>query len=114
MKTILRNIVCFTLLIAASLPAKALTIVRTNDPSMSNTSIISASDAAAASAAFDYVAAQIMAMYNDPITINITLNAAPGTSTLGGSSTPLIGVYTYAQVKAALIADGPTGDDAIF
>jgi hypothetical protein len=81
---------------------------------MSNTSIISAADAAAASAAFDYAAAQLMALYNDPIQVNITLNVVAGTGTLGGSNTPLNGVFTYAQVKAALIADGSSGDDATF
>lgn len=114
MKTILRNIVCLSLLIAASISAQALTIVRTNSANMSNTSIISAADAAAASAAFDYAAAQIMARYNDPIQINITLNVVSGTGTLGGSSTFVLGAYTYSQVKTALIADGVSADDATF
>ena len=53
MRTTIRNLVCACLLLAASSPARALTIVRTNDASMSDPTIISPADAAAASAAFD-------------------------------------------------------------
>ncbi|HXI84029.1 MAG TPA: NF038122 family metalloprotease [Verrucomicrobiae bacterium] len=103
-----RNFVCFSLLLAGALPAHALTIVRTNDPSLAAN--LSPADVAAASAAFDYAAAQIAALYNDPIQVNITLAAVPGTGTLGESSTSLLGTLTYTSIRTALINDATPGD----
>lgn len=105
----LRNFVCFSLLLAGSLPAHALTIVRTNDPSLAAN--LSPADVAAASAAFDYAAAQYSALYDDPIQVNITLAAVAGTGTLGESSTVLAGFYSYTTIRNALIADATSPDD---
>ncbi len=110
MKSITRNLVYCGLLLTSLVPANALTIVRTNDASMSNTSIISAADAASASAAFDYAASLITAQYNDPIQINIILKAVSGTGTLGSSSTQLLGTLSYASTRTALINDATAGD----
>src|SRR5882724_6540246 len=110
MENNIRNFVCFSLLLAGSLPAHALTIVRTNDPSLAAN--LSPADVAAASAAFDYAAAQYSALYNDPIQVNITLAAVPGTGTLGGSSTALVGFFSYTTIRNALIADAVSLDDA--
>jgi hypothetical protein len=105
MKTILRNLVSSGMLLALLSSAHALTIVRTNDASMSNTAIISAADAASASAAFDYAAAQIMALYNDPVQINIILAATTDPTVLGKSTTATVGTFTYAQIRSLLIND---------
>src|SRR5258706_6258913 len=96
---------------AACAPAGALTIVRTDDPSLAAN--LSAADVISARAAFDYAAGQFSALYNDPIQINIKLAASPGTSILGQSSTALLGFLTYAQTRNALIGDVTTADDAI-
>src|ERR1700722_6636202 len=62
-----------------------LTIVRTDDPSVAAN--LSPADKIKADAAFDFAARQIEALYNNPIQINITMAATPGTGTLGESST---------------------------
>ena len=105
----IRNFVCFSLLLAGSLTAHALTIVRNNDPSLAAN--LSPADVAAASAAFDYAAAQYSALYNDPVQVNITLAAVPGTGTLGESSTALVGFFSYTTIRNALIADAVSLDD---
>jgi len=105
MRTTIRNLVCAGLLLAASSPARALTIVRTNDASMSDPTIISPADAAAASAAFDYAAGQIMALYSDPVQINIILAATTDPTVLGQSNAPLVGTFTYDQIRTLLIND---------
>ncbi len=105
MRTTIRNLVCACLLLAASSPARALTIVRTNDASMSDPTIISPADAAAASAAFDYAAGQIMALYSDPVQINIILAATTDPTVLGQNNAPLVGTFTYDQIRTLLIND---------
>jgi hypothetical protein len=55
--------------------------------------------------AFNYAAQQFTTAFNDPIQINITVAAAPGTSTLGSSSTSLLGSFPYATVRSDLITD---------
>ena len=98
------------MLLCGSGSASALTIVRTDDPSLAAN--LSPANVAAAQAAFDYAAAQFQSLYSDPIQINIRLAASPGTSILGQSSTSLIGSLTYAQTRATLIADASTANDA--
>ena len=113
MKTTFRNLLCFCLLLAGFVPAQALTIVRTNDPSMAAN--LSPADVLSASAAFDYAAARISAQFNDPVTINITLVASTNPAILGESNSGLIGTFTYAQIRAALVAKqaaSPTPDGA--
>ncbi len=108
MKKIIGVLLGLSLLGAGALPARALTIVRTNDASLAT--YLSAADVTAASAAFDYAAAQIAARYSDPIQINITLAASAGTVTLGQSDSWLNGAYTYAAIRSALMADATPGD----
>ena len=110
MKTAACTLVCSSLLLAVALPAHALTIVRTDDASLAAN--LSPADVLSAEAAFDYAAAQFSALYSDPIQINVRLAAAPGTGILGQSSTALLGVLTYGQTRAALIADATTANDA--
>ena len=98
------------ILLCGSGSASALTIVRTDDPSLAAN--LSPANVAAAQAAFDYAVAQFQSLYSDPIQINIRLAASPGTSILGQSSTSLIGSLTYAQTRATLIANATTANDA--
>ncbi len=62
--------------------------------------------------AWNYAAGVIQSQYSDPITINITFAAGGG---LGSSNTNLQfigGADDYATMKAALIADATTANDA--
>ena len=54
-------------------------------------------------AAFNYAAAEYENLFTDNIHINITIQG--GTTGLGGSNTALVGFASYAQARAALIAD---------
>jgi len=53
--------------------------------------------------AFAAVATRYDNLFTDPVTVNITVSAT-GTG-LGTSSTPLAGVFTYGQVRTALLND---------
>jgi len=63
--------------------------------------------------AFNFAAQEFQSRYTDPIHVNITVTA--GNTGLGGSSTFLLGTYTYSQVRNLLIADQtahPSSDGA--
>jgi hypothetical protein len=76
-----------------------------------------ASAPAAFKTAIDAAVQYLESQFTDPVTINITIgygsvNGTPlGANALGQS---LFGLnqYSYSQVKAALVADGKTGDDS--
>src|SRR4051794_23153271 len=55
-------------LLLCARPACALTIVRTSDASLAAN--LSPADVISANAAFDYAAAQLSALFNDPVQIN--------------------------------------------
>jgi hypothetical protein len=76
-----------------SCPADALTINPAFDASV----------AQPARDAFNFAAAEFEALYADPINVNITVNT--NTTGLGGSLTPIFGVFSYAQVRTSLIND---------
>ncbi len=59
--------------------------------------------AAAVHTAFNFAATEIQSLYNDPININI--NVVAGTTGLGASSTNIVGTYSYANIRTALIND---------
>ncbi len=84
---ILRGFITCVFLLASYLSAEALDIIRTDDPSLNNTTIISTADANAARVAFDYAAAQFEALYRNPITIRITLKVDSGP---GGASSQFL------------------------
>jgi hypothetical protein len=68
---------------------------------------------ASAQSAFNYAAGQIEALFSDPVTVNITVEA--GSSGLGSSTTSLKGTYSYSTVRGDLIADQtahPSADGA--
>lgn len=89
--------------------ALALTIVPTFDASL--TANLSPADVIAAQNAFTYAAAQFENAFSDPITINITIKAIAGTSTLGESLSNYINPTTFAAVRNALVADVTSPDD---
>ena len=99
----------FSVLLTGNVRA-GLLIVRTDDASM--TTNLSAADKISADAAFDYAAQQFQNRFSDNIQINIRLAAAPGTGTLGQSSTSLVGILTYGQTRTTLINDATTANDA--
>jgi hypothetical protein len=68
-------------------------------------------NAAAAQAAWIAAAGTFSANFSDNIHINITVDAVPGTSVFGQSSTFLNGT-TYANLRALVVADAKTPDDA--
>jgi len=105
------------LILAVCLPSYgALTfdIIPTfNDASMTAAGL-SAADIASVHSAFNYAAQEFESRFSDPIHINITVAASPGTSILGQSSTSLLGTYSYGGaggVRSTLINDATTASD---
>jgi PEP-CTERM motif len=76
-----------------SCPADALTINPTFDALVTQP----------ARDAFNFAAAEFQALYTDPINVNINVNT--NTTGLGGSSTPIFGVFTYTTLRTDLIND---------
>lgn len=75
-----------------------------------DTTVTSRSDATQLESAFTYAANQFSAYFSDNITININV-AASSTISLGQSSTQLQGLYSYSQVRSALVGDATSTDD---
>ena len=91
----------------AASSAHALTILTTF-----NTTVTSLGNAAQWETAWNYAAGQYANLFSDPIVINITLAAGSG---LGSSNTNLQtigGGNSYATMKADLLADSKTSNDA--
>src|SRR5476651_1868176 len=86
----------------AIMPARALTISLIPDPSLA--ADLSSADVTNAENAFAYAAQQFENAFSDPITINITMAADPGTSIIGESNTVQV-LSTYNGVRNALIND---------
>src|SRR5436190_24192050 len=94
--------------LTAPLASRALTINTTFD-----SSVTSNPNSAQIQNAFNSTALQFQNLFSDPITLNITVVAAPGTSILGQSNTTIWGIDTYSDIRNALIADSTSADDAI-
>ena len=88
-------------------PARGLVFNTTFDPS-----VTSLGNAAQIQNAVNYTAAQLQNLYSDPITINITVAAAPGTGTLGQSNTAIYGVLNYADTRTVMQLDATSNFDA--
>ena len=95
------------MLAAFSPAARALVINPTFD-----TSVTSRSDAAQIEAAFNFAAQQYENLFTDPVTLNIDVKASTGVG-FGQSQYSFPGTFTYAQVKAALVADAKSASDAL-
>ena len=63
-------------------------------------------------AANTYAALQLTSRFTDNINVNIMITAVPGTGTLGQSESPIRSVDSYAALRAAMVADSRTADDA--
>ena len=83
-------------------PVQALTISLIPDPTLA--ADLSPADVTNAENAFAYAAQQFENAFSDPITINITMAADPGTSIIGESNTVQL-LSTYNGVRNALISD---------
>jgi hypothetical protein len=58
-----------------------------------------------------YVESVYSSLYSDSITINISIDAAAGTGTLGESSTNITSIAAYSTIKNALTSDASSADD---
>jgi hypothetical protein len=93
--------------------ASALTINLSYDPDATFTSAgLSAADITAMKAANSYAASQLTSRFTDNINVNIKITAVPGTNTLGQSESPIRSVDSYAALRAAMVSDSKTADDA--
>ncbi len=61
--------------------------------------------------AITYVESVFSGLYSDSITINLAINAAAGTGTLGESSTDVTNIGSYSALKSALTSDASSADD---
>ena len=93
-------------------PNVGLTMNITYDPDATFLAAgLSAADIVAMKNANVWTANLFQSSFNDPVTVNITVTAVPGTTVFGQSSSAL-GSYTFAQIRAATIADATSADDA--
>jgi len=93
--------------------ASALNINLTYAPDATFTNAgLSAADIVAMKAANTYAKEQLTSRFNDNINVNIMITAVPGTNTLGESSSFIRSVDSYAALRAAMVTDSKTPDDA--
>ena len=93
--------------------ASALNINLTYDPDATFTAAgLTAADITNMKAAMTYAKTQFTSRYTDPIDVNIQVTAVAGTGTLGQSSTALAFAGSYASLRAAMVSDSTTADDA--
>ena len=98
---------CVAAVLGATIPGHALIISPTFD-----SSVTGLSNAAQWESTINYADGQYESFFSDPITINITFRANPGTSIFGQSGAAGQFVGNYASVKALLAADATSADDA--
>lgn len=90
-----------------------LTINLTYDPDSTFTSAgLSAADITAMKAANTFAALQFTNSFTDPINVNISVTAVPGTGTLGGSSSSVFFQPFATGIRDPTRADATTPDDA--
>ena len=101
------------LFLTAGGTASALNINLTYDPDGTFTAAgLTAADITNMKAAMTYAKTQFTSRYTDPIDVNIQVTAVAGTGTLGQSSTALAFAGSYASLRAAMVSDSTTADDA--
>ncbi len=105
--TTTRILACLGLLLAGAWPAHALTITPTFT---ANFDTNFGANATAAKAAWNAAAAVITTNFNDPIHVNITVDAVAGTSVFGQSNT-FLNSTSYANLRSLTVADAVTADD---
>jgi autotransporter-associated beta strand protein len=87
-------------------PVNALIIT----PTFAST-VTSLSNAAAVENAVNYVDQQYENLFTDNITVKITVASTTTAGSLGGSSTSIVGAFSYTQVRNALIAKETSAAD---
>ena len=104
----------FALTVSTAGTAFALNINLTYEPDATFMNAgLSAQDIVDMKAAMTYSAAQLTSRYTDAnVNININVTAVPGTDTLGMSSFFIVGVDSYAALRAAMAADSRSTNDA--
>jgi len=88
--------------------AAALTITPTWD-----SSVTSLANAALWESGFQAAIDEFQNVFTDPITINITFKANPGTSIFGHSNYSVHNTYTFAQIVSALQAHATSASDSL-
>ncbi len=107
MRSLVLALSVLALAFALGTPGRALTFDNTFDSTVTTNG-----DSAEFISAIDYAEAQLSSDFSNPITVNLTIELTPGTSTLGESETQLYGDLTYAEVRSTLAADATTANDA--
>ncbi|HEY2124847.1 MAG TPA: NF038122 family metalloprotease [Chthoniobacterales bacterium] len=93
--------------------ASALNINLSYDPDATFLAAgLTAADIVNMKSAAAYSASQFTSRCNDPIDVNIKITAVSGTGTLGMSSTFINSVASYAALRAAMVNDSTSPDDA--
>jgi len=109
MKHLRSKLILTTVLLSAAIPARASLIFNTTFDSSLNANLSSA-EVTQWQNAIAYVEGVYSSLFTNSITINLTVDAAPGTSILGESSTTLACCLTYAQTADTLAAVATTPD----
>lgn len=105
------TIVVFSMMAAESVSALNINLSYDSDATFTAAGLTPA-DITAMKAANTYAAQQLTSRFNDNINVNIMITAVPGTSTLGESSSSVISVNNYGTLRAAMVTDSKTADDA--
>jgi hypothetical protein len=104
-------ILASTVLAGGTASALVINLSYAPDATFTNAGL-SAADITAMKAANDYARLQLTSRFTDNIHVNIMITAVPGTSTLGQSESPIRSVDNYAALRAAMVSDSKTADDA--
>jgi len=108
MKALWSVAICLSIMLAVSLPASAGLVINANFNEASFTA--AGYNVAAVESAFNFAAAEYTSLYTNNVTV--TINVQAGNTGLGASNTNLDGFYSYAQIKAALLANYAANPDA--
>jgi hypothetical protein len=108
MKALSSIAVSVTIILAVGLPASAGLVI---NPIYNDASFTAAGyNPTAVHNAFQFAANEYQNLFTDNVQVNI--NVVAGATGLGASSSPIFGVFTYAQIKADLAADYAANPDA--
>jgi hypothetical protein len=100
-------------LLTCEIARAGLVIVPTWDPSLAAN--LSPADVTNVQNAFNYAAQQFQNHFTDNFQLNVLVAAQAGTGIVGQSNAPLLGNFTYGQVRTALVNDQtahPSADGA--
>ena len=98
--------ICLSVILVASLPANAGLTINTTF----NAGTFGSFTAAEVEGAFNYVANEYSNLYTNNVTVNITVQG--GNTSLGASSTAIVGFESYSGLRTALLANYAANPDA--